>query len=569
MDEIQPRLQGCPNADPNTVIPSYLQPTTLPTRNLAMKNLYVLLLMLLIGAGTSQVQAGTFYVDRNHPNASDTNSGSEALPWKTIVHAARAARAGDTVLIKAGIYEDGDVIVANSGLPGQEIVFTTYPGHERQAVIKGAAFLSVGNSHLRVSNLKILESPSYGFRFEGPTDPTDPPARDIIISGVHTYDTCSSGIAVWGVRWGQDPGDYDNIRDVVIENSLLELGTHGCKNEIITVANGAVNITVRYNEIRLGDPAMEGGDEGIDFKEGVRDSSIYENYIHHLSDKAIYIDGGSDPHDPQITNIKIYNNIMMHLPSAGIVVTTEGQGDVDGVYIFNNIVAHVDGDGYRVYDHPGGHADGGTVRNVHFINNTATDSGRVNGGGLRVNHDTATGIVFRNNIAWNNRDYDIRTEAETLTESNLCAESLCEIQESPQFVDPLQDDFRLAVTSPAIDVGMFQGAPAFDIAGIARPQGSGPDLGATEFLPPDGSRGSGSGVGPGPGPTPAPDPAPAPGPDPGNSEAVTNGVSNAGCSMSVNPVGPLEGGDWWLMAGVLAWLGWPRRKNLIKTDDSA
>ena len=345
---------------------------------------------------------------------------------------------------------------------------------------------------------------------------------------MHTYDTCSSGIAVWGVRWGQDPGDYDNIRDVVIENSLLELGTHGCKNEIITVANGAVNITVRNNEIRLGDPAMEGGDEGIDFKEGVRDSSIYENYIHHLSDKAIYIDGGSDQHDPQITNIKIYNNIMMHLPSAGIVVTTEGQGDVDGVYIFNNIVAHVDGDGYRVYDHPGGRAEGGTVKNVHFINNTATDSGRVRGGGLRVNHDSATGIVFRNNIAWNNRDYDIRPEAETLTENNLCSESLCEIQESPQFVDPLQDDFRLAATSPAIDVGMFQRAPAFDIAGIARPQGAGLDLGATEFLSPDGSREPAPG--PESGPTPDPSQAPTPGPDPGNSEALINGFSNGGAA---------------------------------------
>ena len=56
-----------------------------------------------------------------------------------------------------------------------------------------------------------------------------------------------------------------------------------------------MNVTVRNNDIRLGDPAMVGGDEGIDFKEGVLDSRIYGNYIHHLSDKAIYIDGGIDP----------------------------------------------------------------------------------------------------------------------------------------------------------------------------------------------------------------------------------------------------------------------------------
>lgn len=447
-----------------------------------MKGSSLLILLFLFIAGVCNVYAGTYYVDRDHPAANDSNAGTEDFPWETIVHAADVADAGDTVFIKAGIYADGDVVVANSGVAGEEIVFTAYPGHERQAVIKGAAFRSFGKSHFRVHGLKVLESPSYGFRFQGPADPTEPPAENIVISGVHTYDTCSSGIAVWGVKWGENPGDYDNIRDVIIEDNLLELGTHGCKNEIITVANGAVNITVRNNEIRLGDPAKEGGDEGIDFKEGVRDSRIHGNYIHHLSDKAIYIDGGSDPSDPLISNIHIYDNVMMHLPSAGIVVTTEGLGDVDGVYVYNNIVAHVDGDGYRVYDHPGGNAEGGTVKNVHFINNTAFDTGLEYGGGFRVNHDTATGIVFRNNIAWSNKDYDIRPAAETLTEGNLCAESFCEVSEVPQFIDSWNDDFRLQASSPAIDRGLFQGGPAVDIAGTPRPQGAALDLGAYEFI---------------------------------------------------------------------------------------
>lgn len=97
------------------------------------------------------------------------------------------------------------------------------------------------------------------------------------------------------------------------------------------------------------------------------------------------------------------------------------------------------------------------MKNVHFINNTVTGSGHENGGGLRVNHGSASGIVMRNKIAWNNVDYDIRPGAGTHTESNLCGDSLCEIQESPQFIDPQNDDFRLAATSPAIDVGLFWG----------------------------------------------------------------------------------------------------------------
>ena len=137
-------------------------------------SLYLSLFLFL--AGVSNVFAGTYYVDRNHPVANDSNAGTEDFPWKTIVYAAEVARAGDTVYIKAGIYTDGDVVVGNSGAAG----------HEHQAVIKGAAFFSFGKSHFRVHGLKILESPSYGFRFEGPADPNDPPAENIVISGVHT-----------------------------------------------------------------------------------------------------------------------------------------------------------------------------------------------------------------------------------------------------------------------------------------------------------------------------------------------------------------------------------------------
>ena len=177
---------------------------------------------------------------------------------------------------------------------------------------------------------------------------------------------------------------------------------------------------------------------------------------------------------------------MENLPSAGIVITTEGEGDVDGVYIYNNIVSNVTGDGYRVYDHPGGNSDGGTVKNVHFINNTAFNTGTESGGGFRVNHETATGIVFRNNIAWLNNDYDVRGEDATLIENNLCSESFCLIQQDPQFVDADAGDFRLGPSSPAIDQGSSDGAPEVDVQGLSRPQGLGVDLGAHEYAPSDG-----------------------------------------------------------------------------------
>ncbi|MCP3916577.1 MAG: hypothetical protein GY711_13555 [bacterium] len=434
-------------------------------------------------AGSDRVGL-TYYVDRDHSNANDDNEGTEeGAPWRTIVHAGEVVGVGDTVLVKAGVYQNGMVHIENSGERGQEVILAAYPGDEREAVIRGGGILGVGVSHVVIDGLKILEAPGKGIRFEGKADIDDERAENITIRNCHTYDTCSSSISIWGIDGDEDAGDYDNITDVLIENNLLELGTHGCHNEIITVAHGATDITVRYNEIRLGDPNMEGGDEGIDFKLGVSDSSIYGNYIHDLSDKAIYLDGGDDSNAPENDNILIYNNVMKHLPSAGLVVTTEGPGHVSNVFVFNNLAAHNEGDGFRVYEHPDGAAGGGTVRNVFFINNTAYDCGSDHGGGFRVNHETATGIVFRNNIAWNNADYDVRGEFETLIEANLGRDSVCEIQDDPSFVDPQDDDFHLRPDSPAIDVGLSQGAPSDDMDGNSRTGSGRLDLGCYEYIP--------------------------------------------------------------------------------------
>jgi len=47
--------------------------------------------------------AATYYVATN---GSDANPGSEASPWRTIQMAANMLRAGDTVLIKQGVYQE-------------------------------------------------------------------------------------------------------------------------------------------------------------------------------------------------------------------------------------------------------------------------------------------------------------------------------------------------------------------------------------------------------------------------------------------------------------------------------
>ena len=62
------------------------------------------LLCLALTAGPAV--ARDYFVDQQQPNASDSNQGTEALPWKTIARAGKAKelKPGDTVLIKSGLY---------------------------------------------------------------------------------------------------------------------------------------------------------------------------------------------------------------------------------------------------------------------------------------------------------------------------------------------------------------------------------------------------------------------------------------------------------------------------------
>jgi len=46
-----------------------------------------------------------YYVDKNHPQASDENSGTESSPFKTVQKGINATSAGSTVFIKSGTYE--------------------------------------------------------------------------------------------------------------------------------------------------------------------------------------------------------------------------------------------------------------------------------------------------------------------------------------------------------------------------------------------------------------------------------------------------------------------------------
>lgn len=78
----------------------------------------------------------TYYVDNQNANASDDNDGSAEKPFKTINKAAQILKAGERVVIKAGVYRES-IHPVNSGTgPAKMISFEAAEGEE--VVVKGA-----------------------------------------------------------------------------------------------------------------------------------------------------------------------------------------------------------------------------------------------------------------------------------------------------------------------------------------------------------------------------------------------------------------------------------------------
>jgi hypothetical protein len=144
------------------------------------------------------------------------------------------------------------------------------------------------------------------------------------------------------------------------------------------------------------------------------------------------------------------------------------------------------------------------MTNCTVSNNKLTDTTDGIGGGL---YSRLSNVFIHNSIFWGNEaagmfsaheayawigasnTFSFTNSAVMNTQNNFSTsegsidfDANC-IDEDPQFVDSDNGDYHLKSTSPAIDEGTSTDAPADDIDGDVRPQGSGYDMGSDEYYP--------------------------------------------------------------------------------------
>jgi parallel beta-helix repeat protein len=189
----------------------------------------------------------------------------------------------------------------------------------------------------------------------------------------------------------------------------------------------------------------------------------YDHGIYLTSSRNIIEDG--DWHHNKGYGIQLYRfgtgnivrNTRIHDNNQGVVSSQQANN-----LIMNNLVYQNTRRGIVLM----------SSNNLKVYNNTIYNNGRI---GIDIAKAAVTNAQVRSNISFGHTNNIKDLGTNTTLSNNLTTD--------PQFVDASLHDFRLGVTSPAIDAGETLGEVLNDYAKVSRPQGAGYDIGAYEYIP--------------------------------------------------------------------------------------
>ncbi len=413
-------------------------------------------IILFIQVFILYLNAATYYVDKNHPAADNSNPGTENAPWSTIKKAADNVTAGDTVIIKSGVYNER-ITVKNSGAAGAKIIFKAQP--RRSVTMWG--FYTINCNYLRIEGFNITTDTS----LSGWTDRGGVFVRSDFVEVVDNYFYNINSTAINGY-WHEPFPKSAYIADNYIYHCQAGIAITGS------------DWLVERNEVER---LFQYGSGDCDYSRFFGDNHIIRNnYFHgtnfdeigsaHVDCFQTFTNNGEHAY-----NILFEANVGYDFHQALMASNIENTPTSHFTFR-NNVFAH-------------GRAWGLCVHNVSYItaeNNTFADIS-YHGAGFR---DNSVGNIVRNNIFYKvHSSYWASDGGEVSGDHNLIYESSHPavfdeyniLDEDPLFVDPNINDFHLQPGSPAIDKGQTIEDVKFDFDGRHRPCNVRWDIGAYEY----------------------------------------------------------------------------------------
>ena len=497
-----------------------------------MKSLSLVMLFVCISAAFGQSNS-SFYVSTT---GADSNPGTQSAPWRTVQHAADTVRAGGTVNVRGGIYEELVNIKASGNASDGFITFRSYPGEtavldaEHFAPNDRSGVLTIHNqSYVRIEGFEIRNFRTAEHRLTplGISVMGSGSHIELLKNNVHhieqTFDGRDApgrggngfGIAVYGTD-AKTP-----ISELVIDgNEVHHLKTGSSESLVVNgnVTNFRITHNVVHDNNNIGidvigfertapDPAVDQARDGVVSGNLVYNITSRGNpaYRNDESSDGIYVDGG--------TRILIEQNVI-HDVDFGIELASEHRNRATSyVTARNNLIYHCHTAGVSI----GGYApERGHTEHCTVVNNTLYDNDTSGtGSGEFQMQWNMTDNIFANNIVYAgssclitlNRsqadkkqppatiDYNLYycasgAKASTWIESPATVTGFDKYVEStgndrhsrfldPHFVDTATKDFHLQSDSPAVAAGTTDGVPVgeLDLEGAPRVKSGNIDIG--------------------------------------------------------------------------------------------
>jgi len=438
-----------------------------------------LAILLLLVPGPAYC-AQTYYVSTA---GNDSNPGTFAQPFRTVQHSANVAAAGDTVLIRGGVYNEY-LTVDRSGAVGAPIVFASFAGET--AVLDGTGLewrygINVeGSDYLRFERLAVrnyTREGTPGFGFVSWAHSRGIVLKDMEFSLVGTAvkfhaggdDILLEDIAARDYAWGgfdcgpAGPGTNITLRRFAAwgPGTGNDTGVDG-----FAVETGA-NILVE-DCLSAGHPG-----DGFDFKS---DGT-------HLAG-VVSLRNARNNIKLWGKNSSIVNSLSVDSGLAGLVLAEWGTYTVANS-LFANSLSY----GYLAEFGYGGGATLAAISNCIFAN------ARPEMGGTLVYFGSGVGLSAAGNLYFNPyREDAVICAAFLAPERCFSAEEINDgtwqsvsgrgagdLYADPRLVDPAGGDYRYRPNSPAIDSASAGFLPEDDIDGVSRPQRQGYDRGPYEY----------------------------------------------------------------------------------------
>jgi hypothetical protein len=364
-------------------------------------------------------QAATYYVDKNV--GSDTNSCAQAMnpagPKQTINSGISCLSAGDTLIVKAGIYDE--IFTNPFSQTGDSWIdkITVKAESPRSVIIKPISgdyamlFDSASQKYIELNGIEIDASNALACGVCIRAN-----AHHIRFKDSAILNAANQGVLIF-TEEGASP-DFNEFIKVEVANTAWNRPCFG--KDGLTAENGFCHgfYISSNNNFLDGVNLHHSNGYGLQFfPKGNRGNTIRNSLSHDNFGVGI----GSFGDGNRVINNVIYNN-----GGGGLFI------EETNTLVYNN----------TVYNNPLGH------------------------GGLTI---SGTGHRVKNNLFFQNNVVGMPLDATNLVGAD------------PQFTDAANGNFRLQATSQAIDAGISLQGVATASDGIRRPQGTASDIGSYEF----------------------------------------------------------------------------------------